>query len=243
MCPGDSPHDPSPRPPPARGGGGLERGMRWPGLLIFDCDGVLVDSEVVTCRTESACLAEFGIAITADEIMDRFVGISLVTMLKQLGREHDLPAGLADTLRQRTLAAFDRELTAIAGVGEVLAALEGPVCVASGSEPARIRHSLRLVGLLDRFEPHIFSATQVARGKPAPDLFAFAAARMGVEPADCLVIEDSLAGVQAARAAGMRVFGFTGASHCRPGHGDRLRDAGADAVFDRMQRLPELLAA
>jgi len=216
-----------------------------PGLVIFDCDGVLIDSEVVACRIDAACLAELGIAITAEEVMDRYVGISLQGMLADLARRLDrtLPPELVETLRRRVLQAFDGELTAIAGVGATLSALRIPVCVASGSEPDRIRHSLSLVGLLHRFEPHVFSATQVAFGKPAPDLFLFAASSMGMPPARCLVIEDSLAGVQAARAAGMPVFGFTGGSHCRPGHADRLRETGAATVFDDMRHLPALLAA
>ena len=101
-------------------------------------------------------------------------------------------------------------------------------CVASSSAPARLRHSLSLTGLLRYFEPHVFSATQVARGKPAPDLFLFAAASMQRAPAACVVIEDSVPGVQAAVAAGMRVIGFTGGGHCRPGHAERLRAAGRD---------------
>ncbi len=214
-------------------------------LVIFDCDGVLVDSEVLACRTDSACLAEIGVAISAEEIMDRYVGISLAGMLADLVQRHGthLPDAFADTLRQRTQAEFEAELTAIAGVAAARDAIAGPVCVASSSEPARIRHSLSLVGLLDQFQPHLFSATQVARGKPAPDLFLFAAAAMGFEPAQCTVIEDSVAGVQAGCAAGMRVLGFTGGSHCRLGHDLRLRDAGAAAVFAAMAQLPGLLPA
>lgn len=219
--------------------------MRTPGLLIFDCDGVLVDSEALACRADAACLTEFGLAISAEEIMDRYVGISLAGMLADLAARggRALPPALADTLRRRTLAAFEAELTAIEGVADALGALACPVCVASSSEPERIRHSLSLIGLLDRFEPHIFSATQVAHGKPAPDLFLFAAASMGVAPEHCVVIEDSLPGVQAACAAGMRVLGFTGGSHCRPGHAERLCAAGAALAFEEMRRLPELLAA
>ena len=219
--------------------------MQTPSLLIFDCDGVLIDSEVVACRADAACLAEIGVALTAEQIMQRYVGIGLMDMLADIavraGRE--LPAELADTIRRRTEAAFATGLTAIAGVDAVLAQLRLPRCVASGSEPARIRQSLSLTGLLHHFEPHLFSATQVAHGKPAPDLFLFAAAAMGVAPEDCLVIEDSIAGVQAARAAGIPVLGFTGGSHCGPGHDQRLRSAGAISVFAEMRRLPELLGA
>jgi beta-phosphoglucomutase-like phosphatase (HAD superfamily) len=115
-------------------------------------------------------------------------------------------------------------------------------CVASSSAPERLRHSLSLTGLLHRFEPNIFSATQVPRGKPAPDLFLFAAAAMQVIPACSVVIEDSVPGVLAAVAAGMRAIGFTGGGHCRPGHADRLRAAGAAAITDDMRRLPALVS-
>ncbi len=218
--------------------------MPPPGLLIFDCDGVLVDSELLSCQADAACLAEIGIPLSAEDILGRYVGINLAGMLADLEQRFGrLPPDLAETMHRRTLAAFDAELTAVAGVAAALDAIAMPRCVASGSAPARIRHSLALTGLLHRFDPHIFSATQVARGKPAPDLFLFAAHRMDAAPGQCLVIEDSIPGVQAARAAGMRVWGFTGGSHCRPGHADRLRAAGADAVFDDMRHLPGLLGA
>ena len=116
------------------------------------------------------------------------------------------------------------------------------MCVASSSDPARIEHSLAVVGLLGRFAPHIFSAAEVACGKPAPDLFLHAARRMATPPARCVVIEDSLRGVQAGVAAGMRVLGFAGGSHCQPGHDGQLKAAGAERVFADMALLPELLA-
>lgn len=214
-----------------------------PALVIFDCDGVLIDSEVLACRVDSECLAEIGIALTVQEILDRYGGISLRPMLADIALRFDrtLPDDLGDTMRRRTHAAFEAELAAIEGVGAVLDGLGVPVCVASGSEPARLAHSLGLVGLWRRFAPNVFSATQVPRGKPAPDLFLFAAATMGARPADCVVIEDSPAGIQAACAAGMRALGFTGGSHCTPAHADRLRIAGAETAFARMPDLPALL--
>jgi HAD superfamily hydrolase (TIGR01509 family) len=216
-----------------------------PELIIFDCDGVLIDSEVIACRTDSACLAELGIALSADEIMDRYLGISSATMCADIERRQGcvLPAGFAETLRLRVATAFEAELAPMAGVEAALAALPYPRCVASSSAPERLRHSLSLTGLLHWFEPHVFSATQVARGKPAPDLFLFAAAAMQAVPAMCVVIEDSVPGVQAAVAAGMRVIGFTGAGHCRPGHAERLRAAGAAAIADAMDRLPALVSS
>ena len=212
-------------------------------LVMFDCDGVLIDSEMLSCQAESACLAAFGIVMTPEEILDRYVGISLLAMLTgleaYLGRT--LPAGLADRIREATAASFETELRPMPGIEAALSVLPQPRCVASSSAPERLRQSLRLTGLLPHFDPHIFSAAQVARGKPAPDLFLFAAHQMQALPAACVVIEDSVPGVQAAVAAGMRVIGFTGGSHCRPGHAERLRAAGASAVCDDMRNLGALM--
>jgi HAD superfamily hydrolase (TIGR01509 family) len=219
--------------------------MVAPGLVIFDCDGVLIDSEGLACRVDAECLAENGIVLTVEEIAERYIGISMPDMLADIAARigRPLPANLAETMRRRVHAAFEAELAAIEGVADVLANLAVPVCVASGSEPARLAHSLGLVGLWHRFAPNVFSATQVRRGKPAPDLFLFAADRMAVAPADCVVIEDSPFGVQAAVAAGMRPLGFIGASHCGPAHAARLREAGAETVFARMEELPLLLGS
>ena len=215
-------------------------------LLIFDCDGVLIDSEMIACRAEAACLAELGIAVSAQEIIDRYLGISMATMLADLEARLDhrlpaLPPEFADTLRRRVAAAFDAELQPMPGIEALLQALPHRRCVASSSAPERLRHSLVLTRLLHHFDPHVFSATQVARGKPAPDLLLFAAQRMGVPTARCIVIEDSLPGVRAAAAAGMRVIGFTGGSHCHPGYGECLRAAGASAVCGDLRGLADLL--
>jgi HAD superfamily hydrolase (TIGR01509 family) len=214
-----------------------------PGLTIFDCDGVLVDSEVIACRICALSLAEFGITTTAEEIADRYIGSSARAMIADLEILHGqpLPADFYDTLRDRIEAAFESEALRIDGIDAVLASLRGKICVASGSTPERVRRCLTLVGLLHCFDPHIFSATQVARPKPAPDLFLYASRQMGADARDCLVIEDSVLGVTAAVAAGMRVIGFIGASHCRPGHADRLLVAGASVVFQHMRELPGLL--
>ena len=216
-----------------------------PQLIIFDCDGVLIDSEVIACRADAACLAELGITISVDEIMERYLGISAAEMCadieQRLGAR--LPQDFGTTLHRRVQAVFDTELKAIAGVEAVLSTLKQRRCVASSSAPERLRRSLSLTGLLAYFEPHLFSATQVAHGKPAPDLFLFAAASMQVRVADCVVIEDSVPGVCAAVAAGIRAIGFTGGGHCRPGHGDRLLAAGAQTVCAHMHELPALIAA
>jgi HAD superfamily hydrolase (TIGR01509 family) len=214
-----------------------------PELIIFDCDGVLIDSEVIACRADAACLADIGIPLSAEEIMQRYLGISAGAMCTDIERRFGraLPADFAETLRLRVAAAFETELAPIPGVQALLASLPQRRCVASSSAPERLRHSLAVAGLLRWFEPHLFSASQVARGKPAPDLFLFAAAAMRVPPKACAVIEDSPAGVQAAVAANMRAIGFIGGSHCRTGHEERLRAAGADTVIDRMDRLASLL--
>jgi HAD superfamily hydrolase (TIGR01509 family) len=218
--------------------------MPHPDLIIFDCDGVLIDSEVIACRTDAACLAEIGIAMSAEEIMDRYVGISTTTMFADIELRHGrtLPADFAETLRDRIAAAFETDLRPMPGIEPVLQDLPSRCCVASSSAPARLRHSLSLTGLLRYFYPHIFSATQVARGKPAPDLFLFAAKQMQATPEACFVIEDSAAGVNAAIAAGMRVIGFTGGGHCRPGYAERLLAAGAFEVAGDMRQVHRLVS-
>jgi len=213
-------------------------------LIIFDCDGVLVDSEIVSFEAEAEVFGEIGITLTAKDLLERFLGMSSASMFAVIERERGikLPADFAERAARRTLEAFDQRLRPIPGIAELLANLPGRKCVASSSEPARIRHSLSLAGILHHFEPHIFSATQVKHGKPAPDLFLFAAESMGAAPARCLAIEDSVAGVTAARAAGMTVLGFTGGSHCLDGHADKLRAAGAGEVFGSCPALASYLA-
>lgn len=208
-------------------------------LLIFDCDGVLIDSEHLAVRADVACLAEDGIAITEAEILSTYVGISVAGMVADLERRlgSRVAADFADRHHARLRTIFEAELKAMPGIGAVLDSWRGARCVASSSTPARLRHALGLVGLYDRFAPHIFSAVQVERGKPAPDLFLYAAARMGIEPRASVVVEDSLAGVEAGFAAGMQVIGFTGGSHCPPGHAARLAERGATHVVSDMAGL------
>jgi HAD superfamily hydrolase (TIGR01509 family) len=152
-----------------------------------------------------------------------------------------MPEGIEVMLGQHIEALFEAELAATDGVAALVDALDCSKCVASSSLPARLKHTLSLVGLYEKFAPHIFSSSQVERGKPAPDLFLFAAERIGVAPSRCLVIEDSVAGVQAARAAGMAVLGFCGGGHCGNGHADRLLREGASAAFGAMDALAAVL--
>jgi HAD superfamily hydrolase (TIGR01509 family) len=212
-------------------------------LVIFDCDGVLVDSEVISCRAHAETLTRHGYPITPDQVLQRFLGRSMrqATLEVEAEMGRTLPKDFQAEVYAEVFRLFATSLEAIPHIGETLAQIALPACVASSGPPEKISASLNRVGLYDRFAPHIFSAVQVRNGKPAPDLFQFAAERMQAAPARCLVIEDSLAGITAARAAGMTVLGFHGGSHCRPGHGDTLRAAGAVLTFDDMRELPGLI--
>ncbi|GJD51825.1 6-phosphogluconate phosphatase [Methylobacterium crusticola] len=220
-------------------------GLR-PELVIFDCDGVLVDSEPISLARLTRNLNRIGVPIDLATVAERFTGTSMASIMGHIARDYGIaePAGFTDAVRADTLAAFDAELRAVAGVAEVLERLPQRRCVASSSDPARLRHALSLTGLLRLFGDHVFSATMVARGKPFPDLFLYAAERMGAAPERCVVIEDSVPGVTAARSAGIPVLGFSGGGHW--GH-DRaaaaLLAAGAALVFDDFHRLPHLLGA
>lgn len=216
---------------------------RHPELIIFDCDGVLIDSEIIANRVYPQVLAAFGLPITAADI-DRFTGMTDAATFATLEREFGctLPRDHAERLAAALKDAYTRDLQAIPGIVDVLAGLSMPCCVASSSTPDKLQFGLECVGLYERFAPNIFSAALVARGKPAPDLFLYAAEKMKVRPEACLVIEDSVNGVRAARAAGMTVLGFCGGGHCGPDHGARLLAESAAHVFDDMHELPRLLA-
>ncbi|MFF4101329.1 HAD family hydrolase [Streptomyces sp. NPDC001903] len=211
-------------------------------LVIFDCDGVLVDSERLAVRLQVELGAELGWPLTADEVVERFIGRSRESIVEQIAeRLGAQSAGLWwKLLIQRHRDAVDLALDPVDGVLEALdglAALALPTCVASSGSHEKMRHTLGRTGLYGRFEGRIHSASEVSRGKPAPDLFLYAARRMGVDPAACAVVEDSGPGVRAARAAGMRAFGYSGG----PTPAERL-EGPATIVFDDMRRLPELLA-
>jgi HAD superfamily hydrolase (TIGR01509 family) len=213
-------------------------------LVIFDCDGVLVDSEVISCRAHAETLTRHGYPITADQVLVRFLGVSdreaRMTIEAELGRS--LPDDFELQVKQATLQFYADGLRTIPHVDEAIAAIGLPKCVASSGTPEKIRHGLECAGLYDLLAPNIFSATQVKRGKPAPDLFLFAAGQMQASPVRCIVIEDSVPGISGALAAGMTVLGFHGGSHCRPGYADTLRAAGANMTFDDMRQLPDLIA-
>jgi HAD superfamily hydrolase (TIGR01509 family) len=215
-------------------------------LVIFDCDGVLVDSEPLSIQVLVEGLASIGYDIDEATASERFLGHSLAAVQGMLRDElgFDLPTDRLEAMRLSLFERFRRELKPMPGIVEALDRLRIPCCVASSSLPERIRLSLEVTGLLKRFMPNIFSADIVKRGKPAPDLFLHAAERMGVEPGACLVIEDSAPGITAAHNAGMRVFAFLGGSHARrPGYRARLARLEPELEFDDMRRLPDLVAA
>jgi HAD superfamily hydrolase (TIGR01509 family) len=208
-------------------------------LVIFDCDGVLVDSERIAVRVEAELLAELGWPLSQAEIVERFMGRTTEYMDEaieaQLGSR--LPGDWSDQFQRRYREAFAAELVPVDGVLDALDQIAVPTCVASSGSHDKLRFTLGHTGLYERFEGRIFSGYEVANGKPAPDLFLHAAARMGAGPARCAVVEDSLYGVLAARAAGMRVFGYAGG--LTPA--DRL-EGEATVVFEDMRELPRLLA-
>jgi HAD superfamily hydrolase (TIGR01509 family) len=208
-------------------------------LVIFDCDGVLVDSERIAVRVEAELLAELGWPLSQAEIVERFMGRTTEYMDEaieaQLGSR--LPGDWRDQFQRRYREAFAAELVPVDGVLDALDQIAVPTCVASSGSHDKLRFTLGHTGLYERFEGRIFSGYEVANGKPAPDLFLHAAARMGAGPARCAVVEDSLYGVLAARAAGMRVFGYAGG--LTPA--DRL-EGEATVVFEDMRELPRLLA-
>jgi HAD superfamily hydrolase (TIGR01509 family) len=212
-------------------------------LLIFDCDGVLIDSEWIVGRARFEALQAIGYAISHDLVADRFTGVSDKDMYAALEADlgRPLPSRFAMDLNQREAALYERELRPVDGIASALAQLPLSKRVASGSTPANLALKLRSTGLEQWFGSAVFSAAMVARGKPAPDLFLHAAAQMRISPKRCLVIEDSAPGIIAAKAAGMTAFGFAGASHCRPGHAQLLTNVGADRVFDDMRQLPALV--
>jgi HAD superfamily hydrolase (TIGR01509 family) len=218
--------------------------MRWPEVVIFDCDGVLVDSEVIALAQTRLALRAAGLPLSHDQAIERFLGLSVDSIMQkaQADLAAELPPDFGDDLTRDILARFAGELKGIEGVRQAVAGLDCRVCVASSSPPERIRLALSVAGYGGLFEPNIFSATMAPRGKPHPDLFLFAARQMEAAPSRCLVIEDSAAGVEAAVSAGMEAFGFVGGSHLSDAAGARLKEAGAALIFANMSQLPQIIA-
>lgn len=211
-------------------------------LVIFDCDGVLVDSEMLSAATLVDCLGECGYETDMGQVHADFLGQGFGTVAADFRRRtgRALPGDFLERWHVELFSRFDAALRPCPGVAETLEAITRPFCLASSSRPERIDRSLTAAGLAHFFQGRKFSAVEVEHGKPAPDLFLHVARSIGVPAARCLVVEDSLPGVAAARAAGMPVVGFSGGSHITPEMVRGLRDAGCVTVIDDMRRLPAL---
>jgi HAD superfamily hydrolase (TIGR01509 family) len=213
-------------------------------VIIFDCNGVLVDSEPIAAAVAAEEFNRAGIPLTPELVLRFFFGrrpADMVAMVEAAGK-CKLPPSFASRLTAAIIARLRADLRAVPHAAYALTWLRGPKCVASSSTLDRIRASLETTGLA-RFFDHVFSASDVPNGKPAPDLFLHAAARMGVEPRDCIVVEDSPAGVNAAKAAGMHAIGFVGGSHAQGELGGTLMSAGARTVIADMRHLKGTVVA
>ncbi len=216
-------------------------------LFVFDCDGVIVDSEIIAAAVDAELLTEAGYEITPAEVNRRFAGMTARAFGEVVAAEMGRP--LPEDFFDRARAEIDRrlasELKPIPGIHELLDHLDGPRCVCSNSASERLRISLEKTLLYDRFRPYIFSAVEVGtrEPKPSPNVYQYALGEFRSAPRDALVLEDSVAGVTAARAAGARVVGFTGGSHTWPGHADLLTEAGAETVINRLADLPKVAEA
>jgi beta-phosphoglucomutase-like phosphatase (HAD superfamily) len=205
--------------------------------VIFDCDGVLIDSEIIAVEVEMGLLAGHGLRYETAEFKTRFMGMSDAAFYAALAADsrarlnRDLPSDFRARVDAGKHELNEKKLVAVAGIERAVDVLALPKAVASSSERAHLDYKLRRTGLWDRFAPHIYCADHVARAKPAPDLFLYAARALSVAPGDCLVIEDSVNGVMAGLAAGMRVWGFLGGGHMDDAAGERLRRAGAERLI------------
>jgi HAD superfamily hydrolase (TIGR01509 family) len=231
--------------PRALAGDGQISSRSWPSLVVFDCDGVLIDSEIVVCRLTAEEFTRLGYQISTEEVITRFAGRPEREMIADVEADwgQRVPEEFFKRMRAQVEQAYATELRIMPGITRLLDRLRTAVCVASSAYPAKLKLGLATVGLYDRFAPNVVSASWVTRGKPAPDVFIYAAGWMRTPAEDCLVIEDSIPGVQAALAAGMRVFGFTGGRHCDLGHRERLLTAGAEQVIESFDELQSLIPA
>lgn len=209
-------------------------------LVIFDSDGVLVDSEAIACRVMAEAATAVGAVMDLHEATDLFRGRKMALCVEEIARRAGrvLGDGFISEVRSATTLAFDQELKPIEGIHQALDLIRQPYCVASNGPLEKLTHALGLTQLYTRFEGRIFSAYEVGHWKPDPGLFLHAARTLGTDPARCVVVEDSVTGVTAAKAAGMRVLGYAGEG---PGAAVTLRAAGAE-VFDHMRHLPGILA-
>lgn len=216
-------------------------------LIIFDCDGVLVDSEILAKQVEIAVYAEQGFETSLEAFSERFSGMTGEEIMREIADELEtgLPRSLHDDIQTRIDDKLANELQAISGVHRMLDRLDNPRCICSNSSMERLTISLKRTDLFDRFRPYIFSATEVGNKEPKPsaNVFLHAAEMLGSDPAQTIVLEDSFHGVAGAVAAGMRVVGFTGGSHTYPTHAERLMEAGAETTINMLSDFPAVVEA
>ncbi|PBB82335.1 HAD family hydrolase [Mesorhizobium sp. WSM3879] len=221
--------------------------MPQPDLVIFDCDGVLVDSEIIAARVEAELLTSAGYEISAEELAETYAGLTFKDILMRVEEKSHLPfqASLIDRAEELVDRKLRSDVRIIDGAREAVAAVTTPRAVCSNSRTERIEFMLEKVRLLPFFAGRIFSGLDIPskKTKPAPDVFLYAAEQLGANPKNTFVIEDSVHGVTGARTAGMRVIGFTGAGHSYPGHADALTEAGAETVIRRLAELGSTIAA
>ena len=221
--------------------------MPQPDLVIFDCDGVLVDSEIIAARVEAELLTSAGFEISAEELAETYAGLTFKDIMLRVEEKSQIPfqASLIDRAEELVDRKLRADVRIIDGAREAVAAVTAPRAVCSNSRTARVEFMLEKVRLLPFFAGRIFSGLDIPskKTKPAPDVFLYAAEKLGANPKNTFVIEDSVHGIAGARAAGMRVIGFTGAGHSYPGHADALTEAGAETVIRRWAELSSTIAA
>ncbi|PBC02051.1 HAD family phosphatase [Mesorhizobium sp. WSM3860] len=221
--------------------------MPQPDLVIFDCDGVLVDSEIIAARVEAELLTSAGYEISAEELAETYAGLTFKDILMRVEEKSHLPfqASLIDRAEELVDRKLRSDVRIIEGAREAVASMSAPRAVCSNSRTERVEFMLEKVRLLPFFAGRIFSGLDIPskKTKPAPDVFLCAAEQLGANPKNTFVIEDSVHGVTGARTAGMRVIGFTGAGHSYPGHADALTEAGAETVIRRFAELGSTIAA
>ncbi|MDX8531080.1 HAD family phosphatase [Mesorhizobium sp. VK25A] len=221
--------------------------MPQPDLVIFDCDGVLVDSEIIAARVEAELLTSAGFEISAEELAETYAGLTFKDIMLRVEEKSEIPfqASLIDRAEELVDRKLRADVRIIDGAREAVAAVTAPRAVCSNSRTERVEFMLEKVRLLPFFAGRIFSGLDIPskKTKPAPDVFLYAAEKLGANPKNTFVIEDSVHGITGARAAGMRVIGFTGAGHSYPGHADALTEAGAETVIRRWAELSSTIAA
>ncbi len=215
--------------------------------VIFDCDGVLIDSETIAHEVELEAMKRLGLLFDSDAYKARFQGLAVRDWSEALDADHraqrgvPLPSGFIEDLSAEITRRVLGDIRPIAGAVDAARVFRGPKAVASSSPKVELHGKIAKLGLAAEFNGHVYSGDDVARGKPAPDLFLLAAERLEIEPVRCIVIEDSINGVKAGIAAGMTVWGFVGGPHCLPDQHERLHGAGAVRVLNHMDEVAAAL--